>query len=62
MEIGVGSGYQTAILSRFVRQVYSLEILEELSGKISRYTSATIISSGRNMHPMTASPALLSHL
>ena len=31
LEIGTGSGYQTAILSRVVRQVYSLEIIEALS-------------------------------
>lgn len=31
LEIGTGSGYQTAILSRLVRQVYSLEIVAELA-------------------------------
>lgn len=31
LEIGTGSGYQAAILSRVVRQVYSLEIIEALS-------------------------------
>ncbi|MFI3156009.1 MAG: protein-L-isoaspartate(D-aspartate) O-methyltransferase [Methylococcaceae bacterium] len=36
LEIGTGSGYQAAILSKLVTQVYSLEILEELSGKASR--------------------------
>ncbi len=30
LEIGTGSGYQAAILSRLVRQVYSLEIIEPL--------------------------------
>lgn len=30
LEIGTGSGYQTAILSLLVRKVYSLEIVEEL--------------------------------
>jgi len=30
LEIGTGSGYQAAILSRLVRQVYSLEIVEPL--------------------------------
>lgn len=31
LEIGTGSGYQAAILSKLVKQVYSLEIREELS-------------------------------
>jgi protein-L-isoaspartate(D-aspartate) O-methyltransferase len=30
LEIGTGSGYQSAILSTLVKQVYSLEIIEEL--------------------------------
>ena len=33
LEIGTGSGYQTAILSRLVHQVYSIEIIESLSEK-----------------------------
>jgi protein-L-isoaspartate(D-aspartate) O-methyltransferase len=31
LEIGTGSGYQAAILSRLVKQVYSLEIIDELA-------------------------------
>ena len=31
LEIGTGSGYQTAILARLVKQVYSMEIVETLS-------------------------------
>lgn len=31
LEIGTGSGYQTAILSRLAKQVYSVEILEPLA-------------------------------
>lgn len=31
LEIGTGSGYQAAILSRLVKQVYSMEIVEELA-------------------------------
>ena len=31
LEIGTGSGYQAAILSRLVRQVYSVEISEDLA-------------------------------
>jgi len=36
LEIGTGSGYQAAILSKLVKQVYSLEIIEELSTKARR--------------------------
>jgi protein-L-isoaspartate(D-aspartate) O-methyltransferase len=31
LEIGTGSGYQAAVLSRVVRQVYSMEIIDTLS-------------------------------
>jgi len=31
LEIGTGSGYQAAILSKLVKQVYSMEIVEELA-------------------------------
>jgi len=31
LEIGAGSGYQSAVLACLVRQVYSMEIIEELS-------------------------------
>jgi protein-L-isoaspartate(D-aspartate) O-methyltransferase len=33
LEIGCGSGYQAAVLSRLVKQVYSLEIIDELAMK-----------------------------
>jgi protein-L-isoaspartate(D-aspartate) O-methyltransferase len=33
LEIGTGSGYQAAILSRLVRQVYSMEIIEPLAAQ-----------------------------
>lgn len=33
LEIGTGSGYQAAILSRLVKQVYSVEIIETLARK-----------------------------
>jgi protein-L-isoaspartate(D-aspartate) O-methyltransferase len=36
LEIGTGSGYQAAILSRLVKQVYSLEIIAELSTQARR--------------------------
>ena len=32
LEIGTGSGYQTAILSRLVADVYTIEIIEQLGG------------------------------
>jgi protein-L-isoaspartate(D-aspartate) O-methyltransferase len=32
LEIGTGSGYQAAVLSRLVRQVYTVEIIEPLAG------------------------------
>jgi protein-L-isoaspartate(D-aspartate) O-methyltransferase len=35
LEIGTGSGYQAAILSSLVEQVYSLEIIEELGQEAS---------------------------
>ena len=37
LEIGTGSGYQSAILSKLVTRVYSLEILEELSIQARRH-------------------------
>ena len=36
LEIGTGSGYQAAILSKLVQQVYSIEIIEELSNNARR--------------------------
>ena len=36
LEIGTGSGYQTAILSRLCRQVYSMEVVPELSQAAQR--------------------------
>ncbi|MCP4045640.1 MAG: protein-L-isoaspartate(D-aspartate) O-methyltransferase [Gammaproteobacteria bacterium] len=36
LEIGTGSGYQAAILSRLVRQVYSIEIIPELAESASQ--------------------------
>ncbi len=39
LEVGTGSGYQAAILSRLVSKVYSIEIVEELSAQASRRLS-----------------------
>ena len=36
LEIGTGSGYQTAILSRLCRQVYSMEVVPELGEAAQR--------------------------
>lgn len=36
LEIGTGSGYQTAILAQLVKQVYSIEILEDLYRNASK--------------------------
>ena len=36
LEVGTGSGYQAAILSRLVRQVYSVEIVEPLAARAAR--------------------------
>jgi len=36
LEVGTGSGYQAAVLSRIAREVYSIEILESLSSSAKR--------------------------
>ena len=36
LEIGTGSGYQAAVLSRLVREVYSIEIVPELADRARR--------------------------
>jgi protein-L-isoaspartate(D-aspartate) O-methyltransferase len=36
LEIGTGLGYQTAILSRLARQVYSMELIDELAQQARR--------------------------
>ena len=40
LEIGTGSGYQAAVLSRLVKQVYSLEIIPELNASAARCLKA----------------------
>ena len=36
LEIGTGSGYQTAVLSKLVHKVYSIEVIPELSNAASK--------------------------
>ena len=36
LEIGTGSGYQTAVLARLAEQVFSIEIIAELSARAER--------------------------
>jgi protein-L-isoaspartate(D-aspartate) O-methyltransferase len=36
LEVGTGSGYQAAVLSRLVRQVFTIEIVEPLATRSSR--------------------------
>jgi len=35
LEVGTGSGYQAAILSQLVKQVYSIEVIKQLAGEAS---------------------------
>jgi protein-L-isoaspartate(D-aspartate) O-methyltransferase len=47
LEIGTGSGYQAAVLSELVRDVYTIEIVPELADRASR----TLAANGyRNVH------------
>ena len=41
LEIGTGSGYQAAVLSQLVREVYSIEIVPELAERARRTLAAT---------------------
>ncbi len=40
LEIGTGSGYQAAVLSRLCKEVFSIEIIEELANKARRQLHA----------------------
>lgn len=40
LEVGTGSGYQAAVLSRLVRKVYSLEIIEPLASEARKRLAA----------------------
>lgn len=47
LEIGTGSGYQTAVLAELVREVYSVELVQALSARAER----TLAEQGyRNVH------------
>jgi protein-L-isoaspartate(D-aspartate) O-methyltransferase len=47
LEVGTGSGYQTAVLAKLAREVYSIEIIPELS----RRAEAALAEQGiRNVH------------
>lgn len=41
LEVGTGSGYQAAVLSKLVQQVFSIEIVEELAEAASKSLSET---------------------
>lgn len=41
LEIGTGSGYQAAVLSRLVKNVYSVEIVSELARRPRRDCNAS---------------------
>ena len=65
LEVGVGSGYQTAILAELCREVYGVEILEPLATaarggwprwatRTSPSAAATAIRAGPNTPPSTS--------
>lgn len=47
LEVGTGSGYQAAVLSRLAEQVYSVEIIAELSARAARVLAEL---GARNVH------------
>ncbi|MBX9695809.1 MAG: protein-L-isoaspartate(D-aspartate) O-methyltransferase [Cyanobacteria bacterium] len=50
LEIGTGSGYQAAVLSQLVKQVYSIEVIPELA----RVAKETLLGAGiENVHVRT---------
>jgi protein-L-isoaspartate(D-aspartate) O-methyltransferase len=50
LEIGTGSGYQAAVLSRLAKQVYSIEIIPELAARARTALTAAGIT---NVHQKT---------
>ena len=67
LEIGTGSGYQAAVLSPLVKEVYTIEIVESLGKSAAKHAqaaglrerltsrSATAISAGRSTPRSTRS-------
>jgi protein-L-isoaspartate(D-aspartate) O-methyltransferase len=47
LEIGAGSGYQTALLSHLCRKVYALEIIQELAAKAGQMMDALEIRNAK---------------
>lgn len=62
LEIGTGSGYQAAVLSRLAKQVYSIEIIPQLAETARArlaalgYTNVTVIVGDGNLGWPQASP------
>jgi protein-L-isoaspartate(D-aspartate) O-methyltransferase len=54
LEIGTGSGYQTALLARLALEVYSIEIVPELAARAAEALAAAGI---RNVHLRTGDGA-----
>jgi protein-L-isoaspartate(D-aspartate) O-methyltransferase len=52
LEIGTGSGYQTAVLAELAREVFSLERIESLTG--SAHACLEALGYGAWVHPRTA--------
>jgi protein-L-isoaspartate(D-aspartate) O-methyltransferase len=55
LEVGTGSGYQTAVLARLAAEVYSIEIVPELA---ARAAAALAVAGIRNVHLRTGDGAL----
>jgi len=73
LEIGTGSGYQTALLAEFSKQVFTVERIKALADKgqqdllpwamrISNTGRVTAVSAGRSTRPMTGSWLLLRQI
>src|ERR687892_580400 len=51
LEVGTGSGYQTALLAELCREVYSIEIIAPLVDQLAPGAKLVIpVGSGRDMH------------
>lgn len=60
LEIGTGSGFQTALLSRLVKKVYSIELLPELiklaQSRLKRLRNVELITGDGSLGWITGSP------